>query len=114
MKYRYSLSYREIKEIGALRFLNIDNITLQRQGVKFTPPLGQRFRKHKKPAQRKWMMDETYIKVKGRWVYLYRAVDKCGNTIDFLLRVKRDEQPTKDFFEESDKIKLLSYWNQYR
>ena len=70
MKGRYSLSYREIEEIGGLRGLNIDHATLQRWVIKFMPILEGKFRKRKKPVNGSWRMDETYIKVKGKWVYL--------------------------------------------
>ena len=62
-----------------------------------------RFRKRKKPVNGSWRMDETYIKVKGKWVYLYRAVDKYGDTIDFMLRAKRDKGDAKAFFKKTIK-----------
>ena len=65
-----------------MRGLNIDHATLQRWVVKFMPILEGTFRKRKKPVNGSWRMDETYIKVKGKWVYLYRAADKYGDTID--------------------------------
>jgi putative transposase len=104
MKGRYSLSYREIEEIGGLRGLEIDHATLQRWVVKFMPILECKFRKRKKPISGSWRMDETYIKVKGKWVYLYRAVDKYGDTVDFLLRARRDEQAAKAFFRKAIKF----------
>jgi transposase-like protein len=61
------------------------------------PLLESQFRKRKKTVNGSWRMDETYIKVKGKWVYLYRAVDSCGNTIDFLLSAKRDGTAAKAF-----------------
>ncbi|WPX97452.1 IS6 family transposase (plasmid) [Candidatus Bandiella woodruffii] len=67
------------------------------------PTLEGRFRKRKKPVNGSWRMDETYIKVKGRWVYLYRAFDKCGDTIDFMLRAKRDKRAAKAFFKKAIK-----------
>jgi putative transposase len=101
MKGRYSLSYREIEELSSLRGLTIDHATLQRWVVKFMPLLEHKFRKRKKPVSSSWRMDETYIKVKGQWVYLYRAVDKFGDTVDFLLRAKRDLQAAKAFFQKA-------------
>ena len=103
MKGRYSLSYREIEEIGGLRGFTIDHATLQRWVIKFMPILEGRFRKRKKPVNGSWRMDETYIKVKGKWVYLYRAVDKYGDTIDFILRAKRDKRAAKAFFKKAIK-----------
>lgn len=103
MKGRYSLSYREIEEIGGLRGINIDHATLQRWVGKFMPIFEGRFRKRKKPTNGSWRMDETYIKVKGKWVYLYRAIDKYGDTIDFLLRAKRDVRAAKAFFKKAIK-----------
>ena len=76
IKGKYYLSYREIEEICGLRGLNIYHATLQRWIIKFITILEGRFRKRKKPVNGSWRMDETYIKVKGKWVYLYRTVDK--------------------------------------
>lgn len=103
MKCRYSLSYREIEEISKIRGLPIDHATLQRWVVKFAPLLEKKFKKRRKPVNGSWRMDETYIKVKGKWVYLYRAVDKFGDTVDFLLRAKRDLQAAKAFFRKAFK-----------
>ena len=107
MKGRYSLSYREIEEISRMRGLDIDHATLQRWVVKFMPILEVRFKKRKKPVSGNWRMDETYIKVKGKWVYLYRAVDELGNTIDFLLRSRRDKQAAKAFFRKAIKNNIV-------
>jgi len=65
------------------------------------PLFEKAFRRHKRPVGKSWRMDETYIRVKGEWRYLYRAVDKDGNTIDFLLRAKRDKVAARRFFEKS-------------
>ena len=94
---RYSLSYREIEELMRERGVEIDHATVQRWVVKYTPLLETEFRKKKKAVGTSWRMDETYIKVKGIWHYLYRAVDKEGNTIDFLLTRKRDKKAAKRF-----------------
>lgn len=71
--------------------------------MKFSPVLEARFRKHKMPVNGSWRMDEAYIKVKGKWKYLYRAVDNNGDTIDFLLRAKRDHKAAKAFFKRAIK-----------
>jgi putative transposase len=103
MKFRFSLSYRDIEELYQLRGLTIDHATLQRWVIKFASLLDGRFRSRKKAVNGSWRMDETYIKVKGQWTYLYRAVDKYGATIDFLLRNKRDKQAAKSFFKKAIK-----------
>ena len=95
---RYSLSYRDIEELMEERGVYLDHATVQRWVVKYTPLLEAKFRKKKKSVGTSWRMDETYIKVKGEWHYLYRAVDKEGNTIDFLLTKKRDKKAAKRFF----------------
>jgi putative transposase len=65
--------------------------------LKYGPPLEEAFHHRKRPVRRSWRMDETYIKVKGQWRYLYRAVDKTGQTIDFLLTEQRDERAALRF-----------------
>lgn len=103
MKFRFSLSYRDIEELCQLRGLTIDHSTLQRWVERFTSLLETRFRRRKKAVNGSWRMDETYIKVKGKWMYLYRPVDKYGATIDFLLRAKRDTKAAKSFFKKAIK-----------
>jgi putative transposase len=102
-KFRYSLSYRDVEELSGLRGLSIDHSTVQRWVESFTSLLDQRFRARKHDVNVSWRMDETYIKLNGEWVYLYRAVDKFGHTIDFLLRAKRDTQAAKSFFKKAIK-----------
>ncbi len=94
---RYSLSYRDIEELMEERGIELDHATVQRWVVKYTPLIEAEFRKKKKTVGSSWRMDETYIKIKGIWYYLYRAVDKEGNTIDFLLTKKRDTKAAKRF-----------------
>lgn len=94
----YSLSYRDIEEMMRERGLGVDHSTVQRWVVHYAPRLEQLFRQKKKRPGDRWRMDETYIKVKGRWQYFYRAVDKQGNTIDFLLTARRDKKAAFRFF----------------
>ena len=97
----YKLSYREIEEILAERGINVDHSTLNRWVTKYAPLLEHRDRGRKKPLASSWRMDETYINVKGQWKYYYRAVDKYGDVIDFLLRDTRDEKAARAFFQKA-------------
>ena len=101
MKCRFSLSYRDLEEMASIRGAVIDHATLQRWLIRFVALIDQEVRKRKKPVGNSWRMDETYIKINGKWVYLYRAVDSCGNTIDFLLRKYRDAVAAKAFFRKA-------------
>ena len=101
MKCRFSLSYRELEEMAYIRGAVIDHSTLQRWVMKFVPLIDKQVRKRKKSVSLSWRMDETYIKLNGEWVYLYRAVDSLGNTIEFLLRKHRDKVAAKAFFRKA-------------
>ena len=101
MKCRFSLSYRDLEEIANIRGAAIDHATIQRWVIRFAPLIEQEVRKRKKPTGGSWRMDETYIKINGKWVYLYRAVDSCGNTVEFLLRKHRDAVAAKAFFRKA-------------
>ena len=79
----------------------IDHATIQRWVVKYSPLLEEAFHRRKRPVWVSWRMDETYIKVKGHWYYLYRAVDKTGQTIDCLLTEQRDEHAAKRFLTKA-------------
>jgi putative transposase len=88
-KLRFTLSYCDIEEIMKIRGVIVDHATIQHWVYKFTPFIEAGMKKRKGRVGTSWRMDETYIKVKGIWCYLYRAVDKSGNTVDFLLTRKR-------------------------
>ena len=94
----YALSYRDIEELLNERGVKIDHATVQRWVVEYSPELMEQARKVMKSSADSWRMDETYMKVKGEWTYLYRAVDKFGNTIDFMLSKKRDKPAAMCFF----------------
>ena len=83
------------------RGIEVDHSTVHRWVIKLLPLFEKTFRKHKRPVGKSWRMDETYIKVKDQWKYLYRAVDKTGKTIDFLFRAKRGKVAAQRFFEKS-------------
>src|SRR5258708_40291052 len=89
---RYSLSYRDLEEMMVERGLTVDHSTLCRWVLAYAPELEKRVKPQLKPTGDSWRVDETYIKVKGVWVYQYRAVDSDGNTLDFRPSAKRDGQ----------------------
>jgi IS6 family transposase len=97
---RYSLSYRDLKEMMQERGMKVDHSTINRWVLKYAPELDKRIRQHLKLTNDSWRVDETYIKVKGVWKYLYRAVDSEGNTLDFLLSAKRDSKAAARFFRK--------------
>ena len=103
MKSRFTLSYRDLEEMMMIRGAVIDHSTLQRWVWRFACLIDQRVRKRKRPVNSSWRMDETYIKLNGKWIYLYRAVDKYGDTVDFLLRIHRDGKAAKAFFRKAFK-----------
>jgi transposase-like protein len=97
---RYSLSYRDVEELMAERGLAVDHTTILRWVQAYAPEIDQRIRPHLKPTNDSWRVDETYVKVKGRWMYLYRAVDSTGQTLDFLLNATRCTRAAKRFFRK--------------
>ncbi|BFG81072.1 hypothetical protein PTKU46_91060 [Paraburkholderia terrae] len=97
----YAPSLRNLEEMMAERGISFDHSTVHRWALKLLPVLEKAFRRHKRPVGKSWRVDETYIKVKGKWKYLYRAVDKAGNTVDFLLRAHRDKTAARRYFEKS-------------
>lgn len=97
----YPLSLRHLEEMMAERGISVDHSTVHRWAIKLLPVLEKAFLRHKGHVGKSWRVDETYIKVKGQWKYLYRAVDKAGNTVDFLLRAHRDKAAARRYFEKS-------------
>ena len=95
---RYALSYRDLEEMMLERGLHVDHTTIYRWVQHYAPELERRCRPHLKATTDSWRVDETYIKVKKHWVYLYRAVDSQGNTLDFVLSPTRDGEAAKRFF----------------
>ena len=97
----YKLSYRDLVEMMAERGLSMGHTTIMRWVLKFVPVFEKRWRKFLCPVGRSWKVDEMYIKVKGKRVYLYRAVDKAGQTVDFYLSEHRDVATAKTFFRRA-------------
>jgi len=98
---RYALSYRDLEEMMQERGVEVDHSTINRWVLKYAPELDKRIRPHLRGTNDSWRVDETYVKVKGRWKYLYRAVDSLGNTLDFLLRARRDATAAERFLRKT-------------
>jgi putative transposase len=97
----YPLSTRHIEELMHERGVHVDHSTINRWVIKYSPQLEEAFHRRKRPVWVSWRMDETYIRVKGEWRYLYRAVDKYGETVDFLLTEHRDKEAALRFLKKA-------------
>jgi transposase, IS6 family len=95
---RYGLSYREVEELLAERGIEVDHVAVDRWVQRFTPLLIDAARPCRHVPGDRWFVDETSVKVAGRWVYLYRAIDQYGQVIDVLVSEKRDLAATRRFF----------------
>ena len=97
----YPISYRQLEEMMGERGVAVDHSTLNRWVIKYAPEVEKQFRRRQRPVGRSWRLDETYVKIKGKWAYLYRAVDKEGQTIDFLLTPHRDRDAAEAFLHKA-------------
>ena len=97
----YPLSTRHVEELMRERGVRVDYSTVNRWVIKYSPQLEEAFHRRKRPVWLSWRMDETYIRVKGQWTYLYRAVDKTGQTIDFLLTAQQDKHAATRFLTQA-------------
>ena len=95
------IRYRDLERMFADRGIQVDHTTLFRCIQAYAPELDKRIRPHLHMTNGSWRVDETYIRVKGQWVYLYRAVDATGQTIDFLLSPKRDAAAARRLFRKA-------------
>ncbi len=102
---RYSLSYRDLEEMMAERGLSVDHTTVYRWVQHYAPVLEKRCRSKLKPTNNSCRVDETYVKVRGAWMYLYRAVDSTGATVEFMLSRTRDATSAKRFFRKALKAR---------
>ncbi len=94
---RFSVSFRDLEEIMAERGVRVDHATLNRWVEKYAGAIAEEAHRRKSPTGCSWRMDETYVKVRGEWTYLYRAIDKAGKTLDFMLSERRDEAAATAF-----------------
>ena len=98
---RYSLSFRDVEELLSERGLKADHTTIWRWVQRYGPELEARLRRHLRPTHRSWRVDETDVRVKGRWCYLYRAIDSTGAMIDFVLSRLRDATAAQRLFSKA-------------
>jgi transposase-like protein len=97
----YGISYRDLEEMMAERGIEMDHSTLNRWVLKYAPEIEKKSRRYKRAVHGSWRLDETYIKVKGAWKYLYRAVDKFGKTVDFMLTARRNKDAALRFLRKA-------------
>ncbi|QGP51385.1 Integrase core domain protein [Piscirickettsia salmonis] len=98
---RYALSYRDLKEIAAERGLEIERSTICRWVHEYGSQIAKRLRPHFRQTCASWRLDETLVKIKGRWYYLYRAIDKYGNTLDWMLSRQQNAKAAMRFFKKA-------------
>ena len=98
---RHALSFRDVEELLGERGLEADHTTIWRWVQCYGPELEERLRRHLKPTHKSWRVDETYVRVKGRWCYRYRAIDSTGATIGFMLSRLRDAAAAQRLFRKA-------------
>ena len=98
---RFGLSYRDVEELLAERGIEVDHVTVYRWVVRFTPLLAEAARPCRHAVGDRWQADETYVKVAGRWRYVYRAIDQFGQVIDVFVSLRRDMRAARRFFERA-------------
>src|ERR687889_1465989 len=97
----YNLSLRNLEEMMAERGISVDHATVHRWVVRYSPELLERFNRRKRAVTSRWHVDETYIKVRGRWTYLYRAIDSNGDTVEFWFSERRNFTAAKRFLRKA-------------
>jgi putative transposase len=106
---RYTVSCRDLEEVLLERGVQVDHATLNRRVAKYSALIAGAARRRKAFTDRSWRMDETYIRVKGEWVYLYRAVDKYGKNLDFMLSKRRNKAAATTFFARALEVNGLPH-----
>jgi putative transposase len=97
----YNLSLRDLEEMMAERGISVDHATIHRWTIHYAPLLLEQFNLRKRAVSRQWHIDETYIKVRGRWMYLYRAIDSHGDTVEFWFSERRNLTAAKRFLRRA-------------
>jgi len=97
---KYPLSYRNLKEMMIEGGTQVDHSTMMRWVYQYSSEIEKKIRRNLRPTNDSWRVDETYIKIKVKWKYFYRAVDSNGNTIDFMLSAKRNRKAVKRFLKK--------------
>jgi transposase-like protein len=98
---RFSLSYRDVEELLTERGVEVDHVTVYRWVLRFTPLLAEAARPCRHRVGDRWFVDETYVKVAGRWRYVYRAIDQFGQVIDVFVSARRDASAARRFFQRA-------------
>ena len=98
---RFKLSFRDLVEMMAERGLSVVHTTIMRWMERYTPEFEKRWRRFARVVGQSWRVDETYVKIRGKWCYLYRAIDRAGKTVDFRLSVRRNVPAAKAFFRKA-------------
>jgi transposase-like protein len=98
---RFGLSYRDVEELLTERGIEVDHVTVYRWVQQFTPLLAEAARPCRHRPGDRWFVDETYVKVAGRWRYVYRAVDQFGQVVDVFMSRQRDARAARQFFEQA-------------
>src|SRR5712675_3793424 len=111
---RFKLSLRDLVEMMAERGLSMAHTTIMRWVQRYAPEFEKRWRRFARPVGQSWRVDETYVKIRGEWCYLYRAVDRAGRTVDFRLSARRDVAAAKAFFGKAVKNHQRPRWTATR
>jgi transposase-like protein len=98
---RFGLSYRDVEELLTERGVEVDHVTIHRWVLRFTPLLADAARPCRHAVGSRWQVDETYVKVAGRWRYVYRAIDQFGQVIDVFVSARRDAKAARRFFDQA-------------